>query len=360
MCRQSLFALVVFFFAIAAHADQITLKNGDRLTGSVVKSDGKTVTLKTDALGSVDISLDAVQTLSTDKPLFVQSSSAKQTYSGTVTMQGDSVLVQSQPDKTVTVARADITVIRSPDEQAAFDKLQHPGLLQGWSGGANLGFAVTGGNTETENLNVAFNAARTGLHDKLLLYTNAVYAKNNAPGATPATSADLVQGGARYDHDFTPRLFAFVGADFMTNQLQDLNLRSVFGGGIGLHLIKSPVTTLDILAGINYTHENDYVPATAITPSGTTTMSFAAGTFGEEFTHNFGKSTVVSEKGYIFPDFDDTSQYRATFNLGSVTKLNKWLGWQNSFGDIYVTNPPNGTKDNDVIFTTGLNISFTH
>jgi hypothetical protein len=43
-----------------------------------------------------------------------------------------------------------------------------------------------------------------------------------------------------------------------------------------------------------------------------------------------------------------------------VTKLNKWLGWQNSFGDIYVTNPPGGKRQNDILLTTGLNFSFTH
>jgi hypothetical protein len=47
-------------------------------------------------------------------------------------------------------------------------------------------------------------------------------------------------------------------------------------------------------------------------------------------------------------------------NLGTVTKISKWLGWQNQFGDIYVTNPPLSAKKNDMIFTTGINISFTH
>jgi hypothetical protein len=60
------------------------------------------------------------------------------------------------------------------------------------------------------------------------------------------------------------------------------------------------------------------------------------------------------------PDLSQTGQYWGTFNFGTVTKLNKWLGWQNSFGDIYVSNPPVGTKKNDLILSTGLNFSFTH
>ena len=49
-----------------------------------------------------------------------------------------------------------------------------------------------------------------------------------------------------------------------------------------------------------------------------------------------------------------------------MTKISKWLGWQNAFSDIYVTNPPiqpPGTpalKKNDIVLTTGLNLAFTH
>jgi carbohydrate-selective porin OprB len=71
-------------------------------------------------------------------------------------------------------------------------------------------------------------------------------------------------------------------------------------------------------------------------------------------------STVITEKLYFFPNLNQTGEYRGTFNLGTVTKISKWLGWQNAFGDIYVTNPPAGAKQNDIVLTTGLNFSFTH
>ena len=73
-----------------------------------------------------------------------------------------------------------------------------------------------------------------------------------------------------------------------------------------------------------------------------------------------GKSTVLTQNLDFYPNLQNTGEYRFTFNLGTVTKLNKWFGWQNQFGDIYVSNPPTSSKKNDVIFTTGLNIAFTH
>jgi len=54
---------------------------------------------------------------------------------------------------------------------------------------------------------------------------------------------------------------------------------------------------------------------------------------------------VITQNLYFFPDLRDTSQYRTTFNLGTATKISKWLGWQNQFGDIYVSNPPIGAKE---------------
>jgi len=56
--------LVVGLFllwAIPALADQVVLKNGDRLTGSIAKSDGKELVIKTDFAGDVTVKFDAIQ-----------------------------------------------------------------------------------------------------------------------------------------------------------------------------------------------------------------------------------------------------------------------------------------------------------
>ena len=234
--------------------------------------------------------------------------------------------------------------------QAAYEKSLHPTLLQGWAGGANIGFALTAGNSETKNLALAFTADRKTSHDEIALYTNTIYATNDAPGAVPPVTANATQGGARYDRNFTKRLFGFGSADFQTDALQNLNLRSVLGGGLGFHAINTDRTTLDFLGGLNYTKEN-YVGLD---------RNFAALTLGEELMHKLGASTVLSQKLYFFPNLSDSGQYRATFNLGTITKISKWLGWQNAFGDIYVTNPPVGKRTNDLQLTTGINVSFTH
>src|SRR5882672_5613024 len=100
---------------------------------------------------------------------------------------------------TVTEPKASVTKLLGQAEQAAYEKSLHPGLLEGWKGGVNVGFALTRGNSQTKNLALAFLSDRTTLNDRLSLYTNSVYATNDAPGAIPATTANSIQGGIRYD-----------------------------------------------------------------------------------------------------------------------------------------------------------------
>ena len=355
--RRAMIA-VLWALAIQAAADQVMLKNGDRLTGSIEKSDGKQLVIKTDYAGEVTVKFDAIQGLDSTGDLHVSLKDGK-TVVGPVKTSGEDVVVATKTAGPVEAPKSSITTLRSPSEETAYQKSLHPGWNEGWAGGLNLGFALTRGNSETKNLNIAFNTARKGFHDKLLLYMNSIYATNDLSTASPHTTANAIGGGARYDRDIGKRMFGFVNADFFHDELQTLDLRSIVGGGLGFHAIKSDTTTFDLLAGGNYTHESYSAPFDPNFPD-VTSRSLGALTLGDEFMHKLGKSTVITQNLYFYPDLTNTGEYRWTFNFGTVTKINKWLGWQNSFGDIYVSDPPAGKKKNDILLSTGLNFSFNH
>jgi len=358
-------ALIVFLgLASAAFADQITLKNSDHLSGMIVKSDGMTLVLHTEFAGDVTVQFAAITQITTDKALHVALKNG-QTVVGPITTSDANLKVATKSGASVEAPKESVVAIRNDADQLAYEKALHPSLLEGWNGGANVGFSLTRGNSQTENLSLAFNAARATKNDKLSLYTNAVYGTNQL--ATPSTTANTEAGGIRYDRNINPRMFGFIAADFSSNALQDLNLRSVGSVGFGYHAIKNDRTTLDFLAGGNFTDENyteTVVTNATTTPPTTATMklihNYGALTLGEELTHKLGKSTLLTEKLYLYPDLTQTGEYRGTFDLALVTKISKWLGWQNQFSDIYVSNPPEGTKQNDVVLTTGLNVTFTH
>jgi putative salt-induced outer membrane protein len=341
-------ALVCVLIPCNVLADQVSLKNGDRLSGTIIKSDGKALILHTDYAGDLTVKWDAVQGIQSAEELHVELQDGK-TAVGPVTTSDDKLQIATKSSGTIEAPTATVKALRNSAEQTAYEKSLHPGLLQAWSTGLNVGFALTGGNSQTKNFSLAFTGTRQTLNDKLGLYSNAVYAANDAPGATPSTTANTIGGGLRYDHDLSKKIFGFVTTDFFSDALQGLNLRSVFGGGAGYHVIKNDNTTLDLLGGLDYTHES-YT---------TLSRNFAALILGEELMHKLGKTTVLNQQLSFFPNLNSTGEFRGTFDLSTVTKINKRLGWQNSYSDVYVTNPPAGKKQNDIILTTGLNITIT-
>ena len=249
---QFLTFLTLFVLSALCFADRVTLKNGDRLTGTVVKSDGKTLVLHTSAAGDVTITYSEIQDITTEQELNITLKNGK-TLVGPVSTSDGKLEVATKSGGTVPADKDEVKLIRNDEEQEAYNKLLHPGLFHGWDGGANVGFAVARGNSETESLAVAFNALHPTIDSKITVYASSINTTNNL--ATPSTVANLTLGGLRYDRNVAPRLFVFVAADYMVNGLQSLDLRQVYTGGLGFHAIKTANTTLDFLGGTNYTHE---------------------------------------------------------------------------------------------------------
>src|SRR6516165_6076682 len=91
-------ALVVSFLlsgtlACSLFGDQVTLKNGDRLSGTIIKSDAKTLTLKSEFEGEVTIQWDAVQKIAAAGPLYLTNKNGK-VVSGQVTTEEGNFAVQ--------------------------------------------------------------------------------------------------------------------------------------------------------------------------------------------------------------------------------------------------------------------------
>jgi hypothetical protein len=216
---------VAVFCCNLALADVIVMKNGDRVTGSIVKKSGKEVTIKTDKFGVVTTSWEDVESVKADKPVNLVLQDGR-TIQGTMATVRDKIEVTAK-DTTLSVAPADVTTIRDAAGQQAYERLLHPGWGQLWAGTGTIGFAGTSGNAKTLTFTTGVNAATT-----------------------------LVQ-------------------------------------------------------------------------------SFR-----------------------MFNDMSNTGDYRVNFDVGASTKISKWLTWNVSLSDRYLNNPAPGRKTNDLLYTTGLGITF--
>jgi putative salt-induced outer membrane protein YdiY len=342
----SFLVLALMVFAVtASYAEQVTLKNGDHLTGSIVSMDGKKLVLKTTYAGEVPIDWSEVTEFSSDKTPLVVTKADKQLVSGPVTSEGPNVVVTTAQG-TQTVPRADVATMRSPADQAAYEKSLHPGMMEGWAGGGNVGFALARGNSDTTNFALGFNALRKTTTDSWTVNAASIYTTDGNLGIT---SANQLGGLIRYDHNLNKKLFVYGVFTGMYDELQQLNYRIMPGGGLGFHAIATPKTTLDLLGGLGYTRESYY--------TGPANNLFTL-TVGDEFAHKITASTSITQNLYYLPSLNKTSNYRINFSAGIATKLNGWMTANANFLDQYVNQPVPGNKYNDILFTTGLGFTF--
>jgi len=359
--RSTVLALTLFcafaLWAGSAAADAVSLKNGDHLTGTITGADNKTLTLKTDFAGEIKVNWSAVQVITGDSTLYVMTPD-KTIVSGAITIDNTDLVVHSKDKGDVRVALSSLSIVRSPDAEAAYEKSLHPSLDQDWNGAVNAGFALARGNADTTNLNFGFGADRKTLTDHIMTKAAIVYSDNDAAGG--GVTANEVLGEARYDKDAgSQAIFWFVDGDFTHNGLQGLNLQSIYTGGLGWHAIHSQTTTFDVLAGINYTRQTYGQVEGSVTPTPSFSRNLTGATVGENLSRKFGAATTISEDFTFYPDLSDTGQYTFAFDAAANTKINKLFGWQVSFSDRYVSNPPiANTKSSDEVFSTGLTASF--
>jgi putative salt-induced outer membrane protein YdiY len=361
--RQTvLISVFLCLSATAAESDQLTLKNGDRLTGTIVKSDAKTLLLKTDFAGDVNLQWDAVTSMVSSQTLHLALKDG-QTIVGTVTTADGKFEVATKETGPVAATKDAVVGVRNDAEQKAYDdqidRLRHPHLTDFWSGLLDTGLSLTRGNSESLTYSLSGKAARVTDRDKISVYTTAVYANSTVNGLN-STTAHAIRGGVRGDLNVSEHLFVFGFTDFEYDQFQDLDLRNVVGGGLGYHVLNTKATTFDLFAGGDY--DQDFFGA--IAPTATTPATAAVTRkngevdLGETFNAKINNRTTLTEQFSLYPNVSDTGRYRFQFDATAATKLKNWLSWQVTYSDRYLSDPLAGLKKNDLILSTGVRLTF--
>jgi len=332
-------------FAALLSADQIVLKNGDRVTGSIVKKDAKQITIQTDMFGLVSTAWDQVSSVTAEKPLNVVLADGK-TLVGTLRDSEGKLEIASGTTK-MTVPQEAVATLRNSAEQTAFDRLRKPGLLDLWAGTGSVGFAGTSGNAKTSTFTIGTNAARVTNTDKTTLYFNTIRASALIAGKSAGT-AQALRGGIGYSRNVEPKVFLNAFNDYEYDKFQNLDLRAVFGGGLGYKVIRTDRMTLDLLGGAAFNNSRFT----------TFTRNAAELYWGNDFSFKLNGATSLVQSYRMFNDMSSLGNYRINFDIGANTKLSKWLTWNVSLSDRYLTNPAPGRKTNDFLYTTGFGISF--
>src|SRR5262245_55451952 len=111
--------VLLFVLTCEVLADQITLKNGDRVTGKIVKTDGGKLVVTTDLLGDVNVDLGVATNITTDQPVYVTLEDGR-TVAGALTATAGKVELRPANANTISVERSAMKVIRSEAEYIAY------------------------------------------------------------------------------------------------------------------------------------------------------------------------------------------------------------------------------------------------
>ena len=334
--------LAAALLAVLAQADQVIMKNGDRVTGAIVKKDAAKLTIKSVHFGIVILPWDQIDSLKSDKPLTVVLPQNK-AIEGPITTNG----LTTQVANNQTVATKDIVALRDADEQKAYLRLLRPKLTDLWGMTGNIGFAGTSGNARTHTLTVPLNFVRATNNDKITASFNLIRSAATING-TPLQTASAIRGGWAYNRNLAPKLFVSTVNNYEHDRFQNLDLRAIVGGGLGAHALKAERGFIDFTAGGDYNHEA-FVNQT---------RTLGELYWGDNIGWKLNKKLSLTQSYRMFNNLSDTGAFRQNADFAMSVTVSKHFTWNASTSDRYLTNPQPGFRRNDFLYSTGLGFKF--
>jgi hypothetical protein len=341
---------------ISAQADVVTLKNGDRVTGTLTTVTGGNLELKSDILGDLKIPLKQVTSFSAEKPVVVLVKS-QQTEAvvakGQIELEPSGDWQVTQNGKSSTVAAASVDMIMPAE---AYQKVEEhrAKLYQDWTGGASLGYGLQQGNQDTKTFTSTINIVRERPaapiftphwrtnFDLTTLLSNS--SENGVFVDSHTLSTDV-----KPQYLFTANNFVFGLVEFDHISTQGLYWRQTYGGGFGHDVIKNSRTIFSLLGGVTYVHEKFF--------DGSWDDS-AQALVGEVFGYQISKRVRLDHDFNFYPNLSDTGQYRFDTATTFSAKLAGKFSLNTGVIDLYLSNPPLGNKKNSITFTTGIGYTF--
>jgi len=350
--KTVLFAMLLLSVMTSfAFGGEVLLKNGDRVTGKIVKKEGDSLFLETEAMGTVKIKLAAIERYNTEDPLALTLIDGS-VVTGAVRGEENAITVENHATGVSTFEPSAVAIIRTPEEQFKYENtpvvLPREGIFGFWSGTLDIGFSMTAGNSDTRSFTGAFRGVRERPSNKLAVYANALQVRNSTNGPVRITGQS-VWTGARLDADITKKWFVFGSGDFEYNKPQKLDIRAVLGGGGGYHIFRGDRVTLNLTGGFTHNYENF---STGLT------RNSAEALLGQDLRVRINNRARLTNRFVVYPNLSNTGNYRALLDASLQTDLNDWLGWHVTVGNRYNSRPVSATEKNDLLMSTGLRVSF--
>jgi hypothetical protein len=241
--RIILAAAAICALATAASADVVVMKNGDRITGTIVSADGGklVVTPDEDKSAKLSISLADVSTFSTTAAVALK-------------LKDGSVINQpvAQGAAGVVVPAA----VAGPVQLADIAQINPPPPPQPkWTGAVALNGMYAHASTDSATAGIAANATRVSPDDKIILAGAYNYGVQKTDGVSTTNANNWFISG-EYDRFFTKQLFGYVSERTEADKVNFLTLRLTPSAGLGYQWFNQPDFHVSVQAGVSWIYED--------------------------------------------------------------------------------------------------------
>jgi putative salt-induced outer membrane protein YdiY len=288
----TVWVILILGSACSSVADEVIFKNGDRLTGTIVRLADGQLTIDSWSAGEVTVETAKVRTISTEGPIKIHFRD------GTVVTQpvspsdeGRFAIEREGVLEPQVFAIADVVAINPPEKPKAK-----------WTGNVTAGMTLTRSNTDTENASLSAHLVRKGEVDRITFDAALLYGRREDPDTGERiTTEDLRVVEAQYDYFLSQRLFAYANSRIEKDSILDLDLRLIAGAGLGREWVQRDDFSFRTEGGLAWLRE-DFADETEANEQVTARMAY-------HIAKRFNDRIELSHELAWYPALEDIGDY---------------------------------------------------
>lgn len=323
---------LALFLAIMPHATDaavVVLKNGDQITGRIIKMENSTLEIESEISSDIiTIRWGQVRSITTERPMSIKLLGEKPLPENLGTQLRDRIILHSL-EEGGPIRLEDVRDINLAE--------------QDYRGYLSLGGNQTLGNTKTQALNLSGNLAYRINEHRFIV--DGKYNRAQAGGEDTANNGSLA---LKYDYFLTRRVYTSMFNFLETDQFQNLSLRSTGGFGIGYDLIDSHQQHLTIAAGPAAVYQDFTTEPATVTPSVAWQARYEL--------RLFNRDVILFHRQLGFQDLGHGSAIRVNADQGVRIKIKRRWYFNFEYDLRYNSRPVQDKKTTD----TNIIVGFTY
>ena len=311
----------------SALADTVSLTNGDRLSGTVVRLEADALWLDTPYAGKLKLPWKAVNRIETDAPVRVRLDDG--------TALDGQLLAADDGRLRIRVGSLAESAPLPLDRVAAINPPRHPDRTV-LAGRAAIGGSFASGNTDAETLHldgelVARNPAQRVTLDGEL----------NEAAQDGVDTASNWRLGMKYDHFLKDRTYFYASTRFDHDGQADLDLRSTLGVGAGRQVVERDDLKLSFEGGLSLVNEDYGSAPDERFPGARLGLKFEQAFWQKRLTLYHGSDLLVS--------LDDAEDYLLQTRTGLRLPVGNGLSLATQLNADYDAVPAAGKESGDTM-----------